>query len=183
MVYDIQNFETRAKEVTGWLEKEYMGIRTGQASPMLLDKIQVESYGANVPLQQVGNVSIEDPRTLRVSVWDASQVKAVETAITEADLGVSVSADSSGLRVIFPELTGERREQLLKLAKSKHEEARVSLRGARDDAIKEIEKLEKDGEMSEDERFDAKEKIQKSIDAHNKTLDEIFASKEKEITA
>jgi len=183
MAYDTQKFETRAKEIITWLEKEYMGIRTGQASPMLLDKIQVESYGTKVPLQQIGTVGVEDARTLRISVWDASQVKAVETAITEADLGVSVSADSSGIRVIFPELTGERREQLLKLAKSKHEEARVSLRGARDEAMKEIDKLEDAGDMSEDEKFDTKEKIQKSVDTHNKSLDELLGAKEKEITA
>jgi len=109
-------------------------------------------------------------------------VKGVEKAITEADLGVSVVADSSGVRVIFPELTSERRAQLLKLAKAKHEESRVSLRGARDEAVKEIDALEKAKEMSQDEKFAAKEDIQKRVDAFNTTLNNLLELKEKEIS-
>lgn len=182
MAYNIQNFNTRGDEVAKWLEKEFAGIRTGRATPMLLDLVQVESYGTRVPIQQVGSVSVEDARTLRISVWDQSAIKAVEKAITEADLGVSVVADSAGIRVIFPELTGERRAQLLKLAKAKHEEARVSLRGARDEAMKEIDALEKAGELSQDEKFDAKESLQKRVDSFNNTLTSLFERKEEEIS-
>src|SRR5690606_2188232 len=102
---------------------------------------------------QVGSVGIEDARTLRISVWDKGAVSAIEKAIREADLGVSTVADSSGLRVIFPELTSERRTQLLKLAKSKLEDARISVRSVRDEAMKAIDKAQKDGDISEDDRF------------------------------
>jgi ribosome recycling factor len=126
-------------------------------------------------------VSVEDPRTLRISVWDHGTIKAVEKAITEADLGVSVSADGSGIRVIFPELTSERRAQLIKIAKAKLEEARVSIRGARDEAVKEIESLEKAGELSQDEKFSAKEDLQKRVEMFNATLESLFERKESEI--
>lgn len=181
MAYNIQNFATRGDEVVQWLENEFGGIRTGRATPMLLDLVQVESYGMRVPIQQVGSVSVEDPRTLRVSVWDQGTIKSVEKSIVEADLGISVVTDSAGLRVIFPELTGERRAQLLKIAKSKHEEARVSLRGARDEAMKELDKLEKEGGMSQDEKFTMKENLQKKVDIYNDKLNELLARKETEI--
>lgn len=182
MAYNIQNFVTRGEEVVKWLEAEFSGIRTGRATPMLLDIVQVESYGTRVPIQQVGSINVEDARTLRISIWDQSLVKGVEKSIVDADLGVSVVADGSGIRVIFPELTGERRAQLLKVAKAKHEEARVSLRGARDDAMKEIDKQEKDGDMSQDEKFSTKENLQKKVDVYNAKLTECLESKEKEIS-
>jgi len=181
MSYNSKNFVARGEEIVKWLEKEFSGVRTGRATPALLDLVLVESYGTRVPIQQVGSVSVEDARTLRVSVWDQNTVKALEKAITEADLGVSVVADGSGIRVIFPELTGERRVQLLKLAKAKLEEARVSLRGARDEAIKEIDALEKAKEMSQDDRFTAKEDLQKKVDGFNNMLESHYSLKEKEI--
>ena len=181
MSFNITHFNTRGEEIVSWLEREFASIRTGRATPMLLDLIQVESYGTRVPLQQVGSMSVEDARTLRIAVWDKGAIKAVEKAITEADLGISVVSDGNGLRVIFPELTSERRTQLLKLGKGKLEEARVSLRAARDEAIKEIDSLGKQGEMSEDERFGAKEELQKRVDAFNNTLNDHYERKEKEI--
>lgn len=171
----------RLEEVNDWLQKEYAGIRTGQANPGLLDSVRVESYGTLVPLQQVGSLSIEDARTLRLSMWDTSQVKAAEKSLQEADLGVSVVADSAGLRVIFPELTSERRVQLLKLAKSKLEDARVSVKAARDEAMKELERQFKASEVSEDEKFTVKEKIQKSVDDMNAKLESQYLRKEKEL--
>ena len=181
MAYNVKTFTVRGEEIVKWLEREFAGVRTGRATPALLDLVQVESYGARVPIVQVGSVSVEDARTLRISVWDPGTVKAVEKAITEADLGVSVVADGSGIRVIFPELTSERRTQLLKIAKAKLEEARVSVRGARDEAVKEIDTLQKSGEMSEDEKFNAKEDLQKKVEAYNNTLGNLFELKEKEI--
>ena len=115
----MDNVSEKLKEVNEWLQKEYSGIRTGQASPMLLDAVKVESYGSYMPINQVGSVNIEDARTLRISVWDKSAVSAIEKAIREADLGISTVSDSDGVRVIFPELTSERRVQLMKLAKAK----------------------------------------------------------------
>lgn len=171
----------RLAGVAEWLQKEYVGIRTGQANPGLLDSVKVESYGTFVPVQQVGSISIEDARTLRISVWDSSQVKAVEKAFQDADLGVSVAADSSGIRVIFPELTSERRVQLLKLAKSKLEEARVSVKAARDEAMKEMERQFKASEISEDDKFSIKDKIQKQVDEANAALETLYIRKEKEL--
>ena len=169
------------KEVIDWLVKEYAGIRTGQASPAILDSIRVESYGTLMSLQQVGSISIEDMRTLRVVPWDASQVVAIEKVVRDADLGVSVVTDSSGLRVIFPELTSERRVQLLKLAKSKLEDARISVRSIRDDEMKEIERQFKANEIGEDDKFTYKEAVQKAVEETNNDLESLFVNKEREL--
>lgn len=177
MAYDFSSFDSRTKGIIEWLQKEFSAVRTGRATPTLLDSIQVESYGARVPIQQVGNVGVEDPRTLRISVWDSSQVKAVEKAIMEADLGLGVTVDDKGVRVTFPELTGERREQLIKLAKTKLEEARISVRSARDEANK---KMTEDA-LSEDEATRAKDDLQKRVTTTNNELDVLFAAKEGEI--
>jgi len=172
----------KLQEATAWLEKEFSGIRTGQASPALLDGVKVESYGAYMPIPQVSSVGIEDARTLRISAWDASVIPAIEKAIRDADLGVSLATDSSGVRVIFPELTGERRTQLVKIAKTKLEEARVTVRGIRDEVMKQIETAQKNGDISEDEKYANKESVQKQIDATNHTLESLFAKKEAEIS-
>lgn len=176
------DFNKRTKEIIDWLVGEYAGIRTGQATPALLDSVKVESYGSRVPLNQVGSVGVEDARTLRISTWDAGQVSAVESAIRDADIGVSIATDSSGLRVIFPELTSERRVQLLKLAKQKLEDARVSVKSVRDEAMKDLDKQEKEGDLSEDEKFIQKEKIQKQVDDTNKSLESLYQQKEVEIS-
>jgi ribosome recycling factor len=181
MAYDFKRFDARAAEIDAWLMREFSGIRTGRATPTLLDLVSVEAYGSKIPLNQVGSVSVEDPRTIRISVWDASLVREVEKGLTTADLGVSVVVDGSGLRVIFPMLTSERRVQLLKIAKGKLEEARVSIRGARDEAMKEIDALGKSGDMSEDDRFGAKEDLQKRVEACNRALEGHYDQKEKEI--
>jgi len=168
-------------DVGAWLTSEFAGVRSGQATPALLDGVKIDNYGALVPLNQVGSVGIEDARTLRIAPWDASQIAAIETAVGEANLGVSVATDSSGVRVIFPELTAERREQLLKLAKQKLEDARVSVRAIRDDAMKEIDKAEKAGDISEDEKFTKKEDVQKLVDDTNKQLESLYQTKEVEL--
>lgn len=173
----------RLDEVVEWLQKEYSGIRTGQANPGLLDAVKVESYGTYMSIVQLGSIGIEDARTLRVSMWDASQVSAVEKAIRDADLGVSLVTDSSGLRVIFPELTSERRVQLLKLAKTKLEDARISVRGVRDEEMKELERDFKAGGMGEDEKFTKKDDIQKNVEETNNKLESLFNSKERELGA
>jgi ribosome recycling factor len=177
----MDEFSTRLQETIDWLSKEFAGIRTGQASPALLDGVKVESYGAKMPINQVASVGIEDARTLRISPWDSSQIAGIETALLEADLGVSVSTDSAGLRISFPELTSERRVQLTKLAKQKLEDARVSVRSARDEIMKQLDKQEKDGDLSEDEKFTAKENVQKQVETTNRKLDELYATKEAEL--
>lgn len=174
--------QKKLHDIVVWLQKEFTGIRTGQAAPGLLDSVKVESYGSMLPLNQIGSVGIEDARTLRISPWDAGQVSAIEKAIRDADLGVSVSSDSSGLRVIFPELTAERRTQLMKLAKSKQEDARVSVRSVRDEAMKEIDVAHKAGDISEDERYTQKERVQSAVDTTNQALEKLYIDKEKEMT-
>lgn len=181
MTHDMDDYTKRLHDVTEWLRQEFAAIRTGQATPGLLDGIRVESYGTQLQINQVGTVGVEDARTLRITPWDTAQVSAVEKAIRDADLGVSVMTDSEGLRVAFPELTSERRAQLTKLAKSKLEEARISVRGIRDDVMKELESAFKAGELSEDDKFAKKEAVQKAVDAENRALEELFTSKEAEL--
>jgi len=181
MAYDFKSFDTRRTEAVEWLAREFSAVRTGRATPSLLDLVQVESYGVRVPIIQVGSVSNEDARTLRISLWDKKQIKDVERALVEADLGVSVVSDDSGLRVMFPTLTSERRVQLQKLAKAKYEDARVTLRKVRDEIMKELDQKVKESEISEDEKFRLREEVQKRIDATNATFETMLARKEEEI--
>lgn len=176
------DFSKKLEAAIGWLTDEYSSIRTGQAAPGLLDGVKVESYGATMSLQQLGSIGIEDARTLRVSPWDAGQVASIERAIKDADLGVSVSSDSSGLRVMFPELTSERREQIKKLAKGRLEDARVRVRNVRDEAMKKIDSQEKDGSISKDDRFRLRDQVQKEVDRINEKLEALFTKKEQEIS-
>lgn len=183
MAYDFKPFEKRIKEIGERLAKELSGVRTGRASPAILDGITVESYGSRMGISQVANISVEDARSLRITPWDASMGKEIEKAITQANLGLSVGADEKGVRVFFPELTSERRVALLKLAKEKVEEIRTSLRLARDDVWSDIQAQEKAKEMSEDDKFRGKEEMQKRVDAANAAFDEALERKEKEITS
>ncbi len=175
-------YEKKLKDVIEFLQKEFVAIRTGQATPSLLDSIKVESYGTYMPIVQVGSIGVEDARTLRISTWDASLIPAIERAIRDSDLGVSVSSDSSGLRVIFPDLTAERRQQIVKIAKGKLEDARVSVRAVRDDAMKVIESALKAGDITEDDKHTMREKVQKAVDLTNRTLEAVFEKKEVEIS-
>jgi ribosome recycling factor len=181
MSYNFNQTKEEVKKVEEWLKSEFSGIRTGRATPAVLDAVKVEAYGSLVPINQVASVSVEDARMIRITPWDMSQVKAIEKGIQLADLGVSAGVDDKGIRVIFPELTGERRIMLLKLAKTKLEEARVSIRGEREKTLKEIDKMEKDGEISEDDKFRLKNELQKIVDDSGKNLEESYSKKEKEI--
>lgn len=181
MAYSFDTFNKGAKETVEWLTKEFSGIRTGRATPAILDGISVESYGTRMSLREIGSVGAEDARTLRISLWDSSQVKSVEKAIIDANLGLSVVTDDKGIRVVFPELTAERREQLTKLAKGKLEDARVAIRKARDEANKELDGAKKAGEMGEDDAFRAKADLQKRVDEANNALEALFEKKESEL--
>jgi ribosome recycling factor len=180
MAYDFSILKGQVKETEEWLVRELSSVRTGRASPALLDAVKPEVYGTRTPIQQLGSVSIEDARTIRIIPWDKTSVKAIEKGITDADLGVSVVTDDQGLRVIFPELTAERRTLLTKIANEKHEQAKVTLRGHRTEAIKEIDTLQKDG-MAEDLAKRNKEEVQKMIDAANVSLEGIAKKKAEEI--
>ena len=180
-MYDFSELKDKVADAQEWLRKEFQGLRTGRATPALIDSIQIESYGSRMPLNQVASVGVEDARTLRISPWDASQIKVIEKALTDANLGVGVSSDEKGVRATFPELTSERRDSLIKLAKDKLEHARQSIRGAREETWNDIQAQEKAGDMSEDDKFRAKDELQKYVDAGNKALEDIFEKKESEI--
>jgi ribosome recycling factor len=181
MAYDFKPLDKRIKEVDERLAHDLGGIRTGRAAPAILDGIQVESYGTRMSLNQLASITAEDARTLRIAPYDASQAKEIEKAITVANLGVSVGMDERGVRVSFPELTSERRVGLVKFAKEKLEEARTALRHARDEVWGDIQKRERQGDMPEDDKFRAKDEMQKRVDVANKKFDDALARKDKEI--
>ena len=182
-MYDFKQLKASIEEATEHYKMALSTIRTGRAAPALLDNIRVESYGAKVPLNQVGSVSAEDARTLRVSPWEQDQVNQIEQAIREADLGVTLSSDEKGVRICFPELTSERREQLIKLTHTKLEDSRITLRRHREDIWSDIQKKQKDGELSEDEKFTSKEEMEKIIKKGNEELEELAKKKEIELNA
>jgi len=183
MEYDFSSFDSKIAAAKEWLTREYRGLRTGRATPAILDGINVSAYGAMSPLKQVANISVEDARSIRVAPYDPSLVKDIERAISAADLGLGIGSDASGVRVMFPELTLERREELIKMAKGKLEESRAAVRVARDEERKIITEEEKEGSISEDERFRSHEEIQKRVDKANGELEEMFAAKQKEMTS
>lgn len=181
MAYDFSPLKNKIKETEEWLTRELSGVRTGRATPTLLDCVKPEAYGTRTLLRELGSVSVEDARTLRVIPWDMSILKAIEKGITEADLGVGISTDDQGIRVSFPELTSERRAQLNKIAGDKTEQAKVTLRGHRTDALKALEAAEKAGGMGEDEVKRLKGEVQRLIDMGNESLAKILERKEEEI--
>ncbi len=181
MVYNTAQFKQNLKSIEEWLKGEFSGIRTGRANPAILDGIKVEAYGTDMPINQVANISVEDARMIRVTPWDMTQAKPIEKAIIVSDLGLSVTVDDKGLRIVFPDLTSDRRAALIKIAKQKLEDAKVSFRAEREKSIKEIDSAEKAKEISEDEKFRMKADLQKVLDDATRVLEELFAKKEKEI--
>ena len=183
MAYDFKKLKENIKSADEWLKKEYSGLRTGIASPNILDGVLVEIYGTRMPVNQVANIGIEDARVIRITPWDKTQSKAIEKAITVANLGVSVGIDDKGVRIFFPELTTERRALLIKSAKAKLEDTKVKIRGSRDETLKDIQDKHKKSEMGEDDMFRYKAEMQKIVDDGNKGLEILFEKKEKEINS
>ena len=163
------------------LRNELVAIRAGRANPQLLDRIQVEYYGAMTPLNQMGNVSAPEPRMLLINPWDAKSIPAIEKAILKSDLGLNPSNDGKVIRLMLPELTEERRRELTKVVHKNTEEAKVATRSIRRDAIEQLKKLKKDAALPEDEEKKAEDEMQKITDNAIKDLDRICAEKEKEI--
>lgn len=181
MTYDFSTFKKELTATEEWFKKEAGSIRTGQATPVILDSVKVEVYGAPLSLKEVASVVIEGARTIRISPWDKSQTKEIEKAITAANLGLSVVVDDQGLRVNFPEMTSERRAEVAKAAKDKLEEARKQVRQHRDAVIRDLQNKEKDGGMGKDDIFRLKNETQKIVDEANKKLEALYEKKEKEI--
>jgi ribosome recycling factor len=180
-MFDFTDLKTKSGEVEKWLAKELSSIRTGKATTLILDFVQVEAYGSKMAIKELANISIEDAKTIRIEPWDGAIGKSIEKAINSSNLGLSVASFEKGLRVIFPDLTSERREQFIKVARQKLEEAKVSLRALRDKTWKMIEEKEKTGGMGEDDKFRFKDEMQKIIDETNKKLEELTDRKEAEI--
>ncbi len=175
MQYNTQNVKTELKKIEEWLSKEYSSVHTGRATPLILDGVVVDSYGSKMSIKNVASITVEDPKTLRVAPWDKSQIRSIESAVNDSNLGLSVISDSDGVRVIFPMLTTENRAKLVKVLKEKLEDARISVRKGRQSAIDSLEGL------TEDETKRAKEEIQKCVDDTNNNLEAIFEKKEKDL--
>ncbi len=176
-MYNVQEAKPHFKKAEEWLSKEYQGIHTGRATPGILDTILVDAYGALQPVKNVASISVEDPKTLRVQPWDATHIKAIEKAVTQANIGLSVATDDAGLRVIFPMLTEENRVKLTKVLKERLEDARISVRKIREDELSKV----KDADLPEDASRKAKDDLQKIVDETNKALEDIYKRKETEV--
>lgn len=172
--------EERMEKAIASLKKELAALRAGRASASLVDRIQAEYYGALTPINQLGNITIPDSRTLMIQPWDKSSISAIEKAIMKSDLGLTPSNDGSAIRLVIPALTEERRAELVKLTKKYGEEAKVAIRNIRRDANDDIKKLEKTG-MPEDESRRHQDDIQKQTDKYVAEIDKVLAGKEKEI--
>src|SRR5689334_25208077 len=179
--YDLNELKRRMQGAMQVLKQELGGLRTGRASPHLLDHVQAEAYGSNMPLNQLATVSVPEPRLISVQVWDKSMVHAVEKAIVNSNLGLSPATEGQVIRLRIPELNEERRRELVKLAHKYAETARVAVRHVRRDGMDVIKNLEKNHKISKDdhERFSAD--IQKATDAGIAEIDHMLAGKEKEI--
>ncbi len=179
--FKIDDYKKRMDGALTALSHEFGGLRTGRASPSLLDPIKVEAYGAESPLTSVASVSVPEPRMITVNVWDKSVVSAVDKAIRSANLGLNPIVDGQSLRIPIPPLTGERRAELAKIAGKYAEQQRIAVRNIRRDAMDHLKKLEKDHAISEDEhkRFGAE--VQKATDDHIKKVDDLLRHKEEEI--
>ena len=163
------------------LQREFSGLRTGRASTSLLENIQVDAYGSAMPLNQVASVSVPEPRLLTVQVWDNGNIKATEKAIQDAELGLNPQTEGNLIRVPIPELSEERREEMTKVAAKYAEQARIAVRNVRRDGMDTLKRMEKDGEISQDEHRVRGEDIQKLTDDHIKLDDELLETKEQEI--
>jgi ribosome recycling factor len=179
--FDITDLERRMRAATEQLKKEFSGLRTGRASTNLLEPIVVTVYGARMPLNQVATISTPDARTISVSVWDRSQVTAVDKAIRESNLGLNPIVEGTLLRLPIPPLNAERRAELAKVAHKYAEHGRVAVRNVRRDGMDLLKKLEKDGDVSEDEGRKNSTKVQELTDRIIKEIDQALIAKEAEI--
>ncbi len=176
-MYNLESFKQEAKGAEDWLGKEYSQIHTGRANPALLDGVMVQSYGSLQPLKNTASISIEDPKTIRVIPWDKGLNKDIERSLHEANLGFSISIDDAGVRVIIPALTTETRTKLVKIAKERMEDARITVRKAREAMLSDL----KNADLPEDTFVRAKEEVQKLVDTANATLEALFTRKENDI--
>ena len=176
----LQVYQDKMDKAYNFLLSDYQGIRAGRANPHVLDKIKVDYYGTPTPIQQVGNISVPEARMLQIAPWEKSLIKEIEKAIMASDVGITPSNDGSVIRLVFPELTEERRKDLVKDVKKKGEDAKVAIRNIRRDGNDAFKKLAKE-EVSEDEIKDLQDKLQKMTDQFVKDIDQAIDTKSKEI--
>src|ERR1700728_3733343 len=179
--FDMNDIKRRMHGAIASLKQEFSGLRTGRASTALLDHVQVEAYGINMPLNQLGTISVPEPRLLHVQVWDRSMIHAVEKAISAANLGLTPSSEGQVLKLRVPELNEERRREIVKVAHKYTEAARIAVRHVRRDGLDLLKKLEKDHKISEDEHERHSGEVQKATDATIAEVEKMLAGKEKEI--
>lgn len=179
--FKLDEYKKRMDGALTALQHEFGGLRTGRASPTILDPITVEAYGAVSPLNQVANVSVPEPRMISVQVWDKSVVQAVDKAIRSANLGLNPIIDGQTLRIPIPPLTGERRQELAKVAGKYAEQQRIAVRNVRRDAMEHLKKLEKEHVISQDEHKRHNDEVQKATDEHIRKIDDMLRHKEEEI--
>ncbi len=176
----LQQYEDKMKKSMEFLEADYSSIRAGRANPHVLDKLRVDYYGTPTPIQQVGNVTVPEARIIQIAPWDKSMIKAIEKAILTSDLGLNPSNDGSVIRLVFPELTEERRKDLVKEVRKKAEESKVAIRNIRRDGNDFLKKLGKT-DVSEDEVKQLEDQLQKATDKYIKEVDVLMEKKSKEI--
>lgn len=177
----IANYRSRMDKAVAALKDEFGSLRTGRASASLLDQVMVEAYGSTVPLNQVGSVSVPEPRSISVSVWDKGVVVSVEKAIRSAGLGLNPVVEGTNLRIPIPPLTEDRRKDLAKIAGKYAEQQKIAVRNVRRDAMDDIKKAEKDSVITEDEQKKLETEVQKITDEHVARIDEALKTKEQEI--
>lgn len=177
----IKKCEEKMTKTCENLDGEFTNIRAGRANPNLLNRIMVEYYGTPTPMQQVGNISVPEPRIIQINPWEKSLLKAIEKAILASDLGITPTNDGTSIRLVFPELTEERRKELVKDIKKKGEAAKVAVRNVRRDANDTLKKMEKSTDITEDERKEGEDKIQKMTDKYVAKIDKSVENKSKEI--
>lgn len=182
MIKDLlQDAESRMEKVIENMVKEFASLRAGRANPALLDKVMVECYGTLTPVNQTANISCPEPRLIVIQPWDKTNIAAIERAIMKSDLGITPMSDGQVIRLTIPQLTEERRRELVKLCAKRAEEAKVSVRNVRRDVNDDIKELEKAKEISEDESKKGLDDAQKSTDKFIKRIDEVLQKKEAEI--
>ncbi len=174
-------FEEELEKAHSHQKNEYIVIRAGRANPHILDKILIDYYGTPTPIKQLANISVQEARILCISVWDVSQVKNISKAIASSDIGITPSDDGKIIRLVFPQLTEERRKEIVKQIKKIAEDTKVTMRTARRDAMDKIKNLKKNSQISEDEQTSLEDEIQKILDSYISKVDLTFATKEKEI--
>ncbi len=181
MKAQLKLYEDKMEKTLNNLLDEYAGIRAGRANPHVLDKIKVDYYGSPTPIQQVGNISVPEARIIVIQPWEKSLLKAIEKAIQTSDLGINPNNDGSCIRLVFPEMTEDRRKELSKDVKKKGENAKVAIRNIRRDANDTFKKMEKNDEITEDELKEATDKMQKITDKAIEKVDKAVENKTKEI--